>query len=112
MVTKIARKLRTAYSSVEAYAFRNILKRNKVEFYFRDRFGVLSRRDKNNNIEYIFKTKNSYDAAPLMDALKDMRFDVSFDVGANIFVQNKRRCHERGHGNDFHEEFLDRPWKI
>lgn len=68
--------------------FRHILKKYNVEFYYRDRLGILSKRGFNDNFEYIFKTKNSCDAMPMMMALNDMikNSNISIDIGANIGI--------------------------
>ncbi len=68
--------------------FSHILKRYNVEFFFRDRMGILTKREFEDNFEYIFSTKNSCDAMPMMIALNEkiQNSNISMDVGANIGI--------------------------
>ena len=87
-VTKLRRRLRRLSVHIEALFLRRIFRAHAIDFIFRDRLGVLTKRDLNDNIEYLLQTGDSCDAAPLMTALKTRfgRFETAFDVGANIGI--------------------------
>ncbi|MEP5566535.1 MAG: FkbM family methyltransferase [Halioglobus sp.] len=72
--------------AVDVMMLRRVLRRHEVDFYFKDRFGIMSRRELSDGLGYILTTKNSCDAAPLIEALEKRgdKFDVSFDIGSNI----------------------------
>ena len=68
--------------------FKEVLKDNNLDFIFVDNLNILSNRKYTDNFEYIFKTKNSCDAMPMMKALENLIKDstITFDVGANIGI--------------------------
>ncbi|MDD2509166.1 MAG: FkbM family methyltransferase [Aliarcobacter skirrowii] len=68
--------------------FQEILKEHRLDFIFRDKMGILTRRKHSDNIEYILKTNNSCDALPMMEALNDMitNSNICIDIGANIGI--------------------------
>jgi FkbM family methyltransferase len=76
---------------IEKYEFKifsHILKKYDVEFYHKDRMGILAKRNFKDNFAYIFSTKNSCDAVPMMIALdkKIKKSKIGIDIGANIGI--------------------------
>ena len=88
MHQKLTRKIKSIIEKIEFKYFSYLLKKYNVEFYFKDELSILSKRDYNDNFEYIFKTKYSCDAIPMMLALdsKIKGCKICFDVGANIGI--------------------------
>jgi len=68
--------------------FSQVLRKYDIDFYFKDELGILSKRNYNDNFEYIFKTKYSCDAMPMMIALSPLikNSHVCIDVGSNIGI--------------------------
>ena len=77
MISRIVRKisrifdLRKRIDRILFKIFSKVLKKYDVKIYYRDDLGILSAREYSDNFEYIFKTKNSCDAVPMMLALSD-----------------------------------------
>ena len=88
MIQKIKNRIIREIKSIQFKIFSNLLKKYDVEFFYKDRMGILTKRKYDDNFQYIFKTKNSCDAVPLMMALdkKIKNSNVCIDVGANIGI--------------------------
>lgn len=84
ILNKFSEKFRNIIFQLEIDIFTRILKKYNIDFYFRDKYGIFSKRDYGDNFAHIFSTKNSCDAADLMNSIANKTFDVSIDVGANI----------------------------
>lgn len=68
--------------------FSQVLRKYGIDFYFKDELGILSKRNYRDNFEYIFKTKYSCDAMPMMIVLNSLieNSDVCIDVGSNVGI--------------------------
>jgi FkbM family methyltransferase len=88
MFQKLLNKFSRVMEKIEFKFFSYILKKYDVEFFYKDQLSILSKRDYKDNFEYIFKTKNSSDAIPMMVALssKISGCNICFDIGANIGI--------------------------
>lgn len=88
MIQKIKNRIVRKVENIQFKIFSNLLKKYNVEFFFKDKMGILTKRKYDDNFKYIFKTKNSCDAVPLMEALNEKIKDskVSIDIGANIGI--------------------------
>ena len=88
MIKKVFYKANQKAENFKFRIFSHLLKKYNVEFYFKDRMGILTKRKHDDNFQYIFKTKNSCDAFPLMEAQdsKIKNSNVCIDIGANIGI--------------------------
>jgi len=88
MSTRIKEKIANKVDKYLFKMFSYVLKKYNVCFYYQDSMGILTKRNYSDNFEYIFKTKNSCDAMPMMQALDDRIKDLSIcmDIGANIGI--------------------------
>lgn len=88
MGSKIAKIIMNQFGKIQFMIFSSLLKKYDVEFFYKDKMGILTKREFNDNFQYIFKTHNSCDAIPLMEALDERikNSKVSIDVGANIGI--------------------------
>lgn len=86
--SKIKNKINFYIEKIEFNVFASLLKKYKVDFYYKDQLGILTKREFGDNFQYIFKTKNSCDAVPLMLALSGRikNSNISIDIGANIGI--------------------------
>lgn len=80
-------KVKNKIIYLNASIVRYIFNKYKIEFIFKDSFGTLSNKLINcENLEYIMRTNYSCDAGPLMQSIDKLRFNTTFDVGANIGI--------------------------
>lgn len=88
MITKIKNRILRGFENIQFKVFSTLLKKYDVEFFYKDKMGILTKRKFNDSFQYIFKTKNSCDAVPLMVALdsKINNSKICIDVGANIGI--------------------------
>jgi FkbM family methyltransferase len=88
MITKIKNKINREFEKIQFKIFSNLLKKYDVEFFYKDKMGILTKRKFDDNFQYIFKTKNSCDAVPLMEALNERikGSKICIDIGANIGI--------------------------
>lgn len=88
MFKKIQNRVDRSLTKLRFRLFAGVLKKYQVGFYYRDRLGILTRREHTDNFQYIFETGNSCDAIPMMLALDDKArgANVSVDIGANIGI--------------------------
>lgn len=85
---KIIKKIINKRDKYLFKVFSYILKKYDVSFYYKDCMEILTKRNYNDNFEYIFKTKNSCDSLPMMKAL-DNRIkgsNICIDIAANIGI--------------------------
>lgn len=68
--------------------FSLILKKYNPSLFLLDSQGIFTRRNHNDNFFYLFKTGNSCDAFPMMQAMtkKVTKGNIAIDVGANIGI--------------------------
>lgn len=87
-IKKIFKRFTRKVENIQFKIFSNLLKKYNVDFFYKDKIGILTKRSFNDNFQYIFKTQNSCDAVPLMEALtcKIKNSKVCIDVGANIGI--------------------------
>lgn len=88
MIQKIKNRIVGKIENIQFKIFSNLLKKYSVEFFYKDRMGILTKRNYDDNFKYMFKTKNSCDAVPLMSALDERikNSDICIDIGANIGI--------------------------
>lgn len=84
---------------IEFKFFSYILRKYDVDFFYKDQLSILSKRDCKDSFEYIFKTKNSCDAIPMMVVLssKISGCNICFDIWVNIGITTvwiARSCNE------------------
>jgi FkbM family methyltransferase len=88
MILKIRSIIDNMIESFEFKIFSKILKKYDVDFIYKDRINILTKRRFDDNFQYIFKTQNSCDAIPFMRKLEEKikGSKVCVDVGANIGI--------------------------
>ncbi len=88
MIRKVMRYMAQKLENFRFKVFSKILKKYGVDFYFKDTLGILTKRNPEDNFQYIFKTGYSCDAIPLMLSLdeKIKKSRIGFDIGANIGI--------------------------
>jgi FkbM family methyltransferase len=88
MIPKIIDKIIRIIELRQLRIFSHILKKYDVEFYYKDRLGILTKREHDDNFYYMFNTHNSCDAVPLMVSLNERisNSNIGIDVGANIGI--------------------------
>ena len=88
MILKIKNRIVGKIENLKFKIFSDLLNKYNVEFFYKDKMGILTKRKFDDNFQYMFKTHNSCDAVPLMEAL-DKRIKnsrVAIDIGANIGI--------------------------
>ncbi len=88
MVKKIKNRVTREIENLQFKFFSNLLRKYDVEFFYKDKMGILTKRKFDDNFKYMFKTKYSCDAVPLMEALNQKIFNskICIDIGANIGI--------------------------
>jgi len=88
VITRIKNRVIREIENIQFKIFSNILKKYNVEFFYKDRMGILTKRQYDDNFNYMFKTHNSCDALPLMRSLnnKIKNSKICVDIGANIGI--------------------------
>lgn len=89
MINRIINKIARTFENVQFKIFSNVLKKYNVEFYYKDKLNILTKRKYDDNFNYIFKTHNSCDAIPTMENITKIYNgdnQLAFDVGANIGI--------------------------
>lgn len=88
MVKKIINRIKLEIEKMKFQIFSRLLEKYDIKFIYKDQIGILSMRYYYDNFQYLFETKNSCDAIPLMRALNDKikNSNICIDVGANIGI--------------------------
>ncbi len=88
MINRIRNRITREIENIQFKIFSNILKKYNVEFFYKDRMGILIKRKYDDNFNYMFKTHNSCDAVPLMESLNKRikNSKICIDIGANIGI--------------------------
>jgi len=88
MFGMVLKRLSYHYNKIQFSIFASILKKYKVKFFFEDKLGILTKREFDDNYEFLFSTGYSCDSMPMMIALNDRikGTKIAVDVGANIGI--------------------------